>query len=67
MREGATAFSQSIGLSATFNPDLKKEVSSAIAKEAKLRGIRQILTPVVNLASDVRWGRTEETYGEDPF
>lgn len=67
MREGATAFPQAIGLSATFNPGLMKEVSTAIAKESKLRGIRQILTPVVNLASDVRWGRTEETYGEDPF
>ncbi|WP_027380667.1 glycoside hydrolase family 3 N-terminal domain-containing protein [Chryseobacterium daeguense] len=67
MREGATSFPQAIGLSATFNPELMKEVSTAIAKESKLRGIRQILTPVVNLASDVRWGRTEETYGEDPF
>ncbi len=67
MREGATAFPQAIGLSATFNPELMKEVSTAIAKESGLRGIRQILTPVVNLASDVRWGRTEETYGEDPF
>lgn len=67
MREGATAFPQAIGLSATFNPELMKEVSAAIAKESKLRGIRQILTPVVNLASDVRWGRTEETYGEDSF
>ncbi|SHK72137.1 glycoside hydrolase family 3 N-terminal domain-containing protein [Chryseobacterium polytrichastri] len=67
MREGATAFPQAIGLAATFNPELMKEVSTAIAKESKLRGIRQILTPVVNLASDVRWGRTEETYGEDPF
>ncbi len=67
MREGATAFPQAIGLSATFNPELMKEVSTAIAKESKLRGIRHILTPVVNLASDVRWGRTEETYGEDPF
>ncbi|WP_175621636.1 glycoside hydrolase family 3 N-terminal domain-containing protein [Chryseobacterium schmidteae] len=67
MREGATAFPQAIGLSATFNPELMKEVLTAIAKESKLRGIRQILTPVVNLASDVRWGRTEETYGEDPF
>jgi len=67
MREGATAFPQAIGLSATFNPELMKQVSTAIAKESKLRGIRQILTPVVNLASDVRWGRTEETYGEDPF
>ncbi len=67
MREGATAFPQAIGLSATFNPELMKEVSAAIAKESRLRGIRQILTPVVNLASDVRWGRTEETYGEDVF
>ena len=67
MREGATAFPQAIGLSATFNPELMKEVSTAIAMESRLRGIRQILTPVVNLASDVRWGRTEETYGEDPF
>lgn len=67
MREGATAFPQAIGLSATFNPELMTEVSKAIAKETKLRGIRQVLTPVVNLASDVRWGRTEETYGEDPF
>lgn len=67
VREGATAFPQAVGLAATFNPELMKQVSSAIAKESKLRGIRQILTPVVNLASDVRWGRTEETYGEDPF
>ncbi|WP_294244388.1 glycoside hydrolase family 3 N-terminal domain-containing protein [uncultured Chryseobacterium sp.] len=67
VREGATAFPQAIGLAATFNPELMKQVSTAIARESKLRGIRQILTPVVNLASDVRWGRTEETYGEDPF
>ncbi|MDC8104640.1 glycoside hydrolase family 3 C-terminal domain-containing protein [Chryseobacterium sp. B21-037] len=67
MREGATAFPQAIALSSSFNQGLMKEVSMAIAKESKLRGIRQILTPVVNLASDVRWGRTEETYGEDPF
>jgi beta-glucosidase len=67
MREGATAFPQAIALSASFNPPLMKEVSAAIAKEAKLRGIRQVLTPVINIANDVRWGRTEETYGEDPF
>lgn len=67
MREGTTAFPQAIGLSATFNPELMTEVSKAIAKETKLRGIRQVLTPVINLANDVRWGRTEETYGEDLF
>jgi beta-glucosidase len=42
-------------------------VSAAIAIESKTRGIRQILSPVINIATDVRWGRTEETYGEDPF
>lgn len=67
VRSGATAFPQAIGLAATWNPELMHEVAKAIAVECKTRGIRQILSPVVNIASDVRWGRTEETYGEDPF
>ncbi len=67
VRDGAIAFPQSIALASTWNTDLMFKVSSAIATESKTRGIRQILSPVVNLASDVRWGRTEETYGEDPF
>ncbi|MFT3704018.1 MAG: glycoside hydrolase family 3 C-terminal domain-containing protein [Agriterribacter sp.] len=67
VRDGATAFPQAIGLSATFDTTLMHQVATAIAIETKIRGIRQILTPVVNIASDVRWGRTEETYGEDPF
>jgi len=67
VRQGATAFPQSIGLAATWDTDLMHKVSKAIATECRTRGIRQILSPVVNIASDVRWGRTEETYGEDPF
>ena len=67
VRQGATAFPQSIGLAATWDTELMHQVSKAIAMESKTRGIRQILSPVVNIASDVRWGRTEETYGEDPF
>lgn len=67
VREGATAFPQSVGLAATWNTALMHEVAGAIGKECKTRGIRQILSPVVNLANDVRWGRTEETFGEDPF
>lgn len=67
MREGATVFPQAIGLAASFDTALMRDVSNAIADETLQRGIRQILTPVVNLATDVRWGRTEETYGEDPF
>ena len=67
VRDGATAFPQAIGLAATWNTELMKEVAHAIAMEVKSRGIRQILSPVLNIARDVRWGRTEETYGEDPF
>jgi len=67
VRGGATAFPQSIALSATWDTALVRQVATAIALETKVRGIRQILSPVINLANDVRWGRTEETYGEDPF
>ncbi len=67
VRNGATAFPQSIGMAASFNPELMYQVAEAIAVETKSRGIRDILSPVVNIANDVRWGRTEETYGEDPF
>lgn len=67
VRAGATAFPQAIGLAATWNSALMHEVAGAIAVECSSRGIRQILSPVVNIATDVRWGRTEETYGEDPF
>lgn len=67
VREGATVFPQSIGLAASWNTKLMEQVADAIADEAVIRGIRQVLSPVINIANDVRWGRTEETYGEDPF
>jgi len=66
-REGATAFPQAIALAATWDTGLMARVAGAIARETRSRGIRQVLSPVVNLASDVRWGRVEETYGEDPY
>ncbi len=67
LREEATVFPQSIALAATWDTLLMSRVAYAIADETKIRGIRQVLSPVVNIASDPRWGRTEETYGEDPF
>jgi beta-glucosidase len=67
VRGGATSFPQAIALAATWDTSLMRRVAAAIADETRARGIRQVLTPVVNIASDVRWGRTEETYGEDPF
>jgi beta-glucosidase len=63
----ATVFPQAIGLAATFDTHLVADVADAIAEECRARGVRQVLSPVVNIASDVRWGRVEETYGEDPF
>ncbi len=67
VRDGATIFPQSIALASSWDVPLMERVSTAIALETKSRGIRQILSPVVNVATDVRWGRVEETYGEDPF
>ena len=67
VRSGATAFPQSIAMAASFDTTLMAQVSAAIADETKARGIRMVLSPVVNLATDVRWGRVEETYGEDPL
>src|SRR5262245_59472981 len=64
---GATSFSQPIGLAATFNPDLVRALFAMTAEEARSRGTHQALTPVVDVARDPRWGRVEETYGEDPF
>ena len=63
---GATCFPQAIALAATWDTALVGRVSAAIARETRSRGIRQVLSPVVNIASDVRWGRVEESYGEDP-
>lgn len=67
VRNNATSFPQSIAMAATWDTALIKLAAEHIAEECKVRGIRQILSPVINLATDVRWGRTEETYGEDPF
>lgn len=64
---GATSFPQAIGLAATFDVDMMNRVAHAIAVETRESGFRQVLSPVVNIARDVRWGRTQETYGEDPY
>jgi beta-xylosidase len=64
---GGTSFPQPIGLAATFNPDLVEELFTMTALEARSRGTHQALTPVVDVARDPRWGRVEETYGEDPY
>ena len=62
-----TSFPQPIALGATFNPELVEELYTMTAEEARLRGTHQALTPVVDVARDPRWGRVEETFGEDPY
>lgn len=64
---GGTSFAQPIGLGSTFNPGLVEELFTMTALEARSRGTHQALTPVVDVARDPRWGRVEETYGEDPY
>ncbi|MGD8781993.1 MAG: glycoside hydrolase family 3 N-terminal domain-containing protein [Ignavibacteria bacterium] len=63
----ATSYPQPIGLASTFNPELVEEIYSAIAEDARSRGAHQALTPVVDVCRDPRWGRVEETFGEDPY
>lgn len=64
---GATSFPQAIALGGTWDVDLVREIFSVAALEGRARGAHQVLSPVVDLARDPRWGRMEETYGEDPY
>ncbi len=69
---GVTSFPQSIALSSTWNPDLIHKVADAISDEARVKNNMEgqgltYWSPVINMARDPRWGRTEETYGEDPY
>ena len=62
----ATVFPQAIALASTWDPALVERVYEVVAREIRVRGAFQALTPVVDVARDPRWGRIEETYGEDP-
>ena len=63
----ATSFPQAIALASTWNPDLVERAFAVVAREVRARGAQQVLAPVVDVARDPRWGRIEETYGEDPY
>jgi beta-glucosidase len=64
---GAPCFQQAIGAAATFDPDLHSAVAATIRRRLLLTGARHALAPVLDIARDARWGRIEETYGEDPY
>ena len=65
--KGTTVFPQSIGMGASFDTDLMRRVGEAIGKEARALGIRLSLAPDLDLGREPRWGRIEETYGEDSY
>ena len=62
----ATQFPHGTGLAATWDPELAEEVAAVIGRQLRAVGARMTLAPVVDVARDPRWGRVEETYGEDP-
>lgn len=67
MARGATTFPQSIGLASTWDPDLIYELATVIRTQMRAVGAHHTLAPVLDVARDPRWGRVEETYGEDPY
>ena len=64
---GATSFPQAIALASSWDPLLLRAVNAVTAREIRARGVSLALTPVVDVARDPRWGRIEETFGEDPY
>ena len=63
----ATSFPQAIGLASSFDPAMATKIFSVAAREMRARGANFALAPVVDVAREPRWGRIEETYGEDPY
>lgn len=64
---GATLFPQMIGLACSFKPDLAYKMTDIIRQQCRALGAHQGLAPVLDVGRDPRWGRIEETFGEDPF
>jgi beta-glucosidase len=67
MARDATSFPQAIALGSSWDPGLITRIYTVVAREARARGVQLLLTPVINLGRDPRWGRIEETFSEDPY
>jgi beta-glucosidase len=65
--DGATSFPQAIAMGSTWDPALIREMGIVVAQEARALGVHQGYAPMLGLARDLRWGRVEESYGEDPY
>jgi beta-glucosidase len=64
--KGATIFPQSIGMASTWEPELMERITSVIRRQMKATGLHQGLAPMIDITRDPRWGRCEESFGEDP-
>lgn len=67
MAKGATCFPQIIGLASTWEPELAEEMTAVIRAQMRAAGAHHGLAPVLDVTRDPRWGRVEETFGEDPY
>lgn len=67
VQEGCTIYPQNVAMGSTFNTDLAYEKTKHIAGELNELGVKQVLAPCVDVVRDLRWGRVEESFGEDPF
>ncbi|WP_297316866.1 glycoside hydrolase family 3 N-terminal domain-containing protein [uncultured Bifidobacterium sp.] len=64
---GATIFPEQLGMAASFDPDLVERMGRATAREVATTGVHWTFSPVLCIARDTRWGRVDETFGEDPY
>jgi beta-glucosidase len=67
MSRGSTVFPQAIGVASTWDPELAEALADAVRVQLRAMGAHQGLSPVLDVCRDPRWGRTEETFGEDPY
>lgn len=67
MAKGATCFPQTIGVASSWNPELARAIGEVIRTQMRAAGAHQALAPLLDVTRDPRWGRTEETFGEDPY
>ena len=67
LAKGATNFPQIIGVASTWEPELVEAMTRVIRRQMRAVGVHHGLAPVLDIARDPRWGRTEETFGEDPY
>ncbi|SHF39938.1 beta-glucosidase [Caldanaerobius fijiensis DSM 17918] len=67
MAKGATCFPQTIGVASTWDPEIVEEMGAVIRTQMKAVGAHQALAPLMDVTRDARWGRVEETFGEDPY